>query len=197
MQFPWGFEIHRGKVPWSGKLDRSVEKYFVVNLNIPNEWSRQRDQMVKLKVAQFKKRCTINSKSTSCFKSNFQNCAKFVFFAKNSGPVLISNETNKCDWSSMLQNKLHRCTKQNQMSDPYNNDLSYTLLQEVCSMVTAPEVFGAGAAAVGQNRDPCPRYRKYVEVAYKCKPTQVWTFVHKRGKNIPMVGVIKRFLGEI
>ena len=45
--------------------------------------------------------------------------------------------------------------------------------QEVCSMVTAPEVFGAGAAAVGQNRDPCPRYRKYVEVAYKCKPTQV------------------------
>ncbi len=40
-------------------------------------------------------------------------------------------------------------------------------------MVTAPEVFGAGAAAVGQNRDPCPRYRKYVEVAYKCKPTQV------------------------
>ena len=40
-------------------------------------------------------------------------------------------------------------------------------------MVTAPEVFGAGAAAVGQNRDPCPRFRKYVEVAYKCKPTQV------------------------
>ena len=50
---------------------------------------------------------------------------------------------------------------------------SFLTFQEVCSMVTAPEVFGAGAAAVGQNRDPCPRYRKYVEVAYKCKPTQV------------------------
>jgi hypothetical protein len=49
----------------------------------------------------------------------------------------------------------------------------FSNFQEVCSMVTAPEVFGAGAAAVGQNRDPCPRYRKYVEVAYKCKPTQV------------------------
>jgi hypothetical protein len=48
-------------------------------------------------------------------------------------------------------------------------------------MVTAPEVFGAGAAAVGQNRDPCPRYRKYVEVAYKCKPTQVtWGQIRSR-----------------
>ena len=35
--------------------------------------------------------------------------------------------------------------------------------QQVCSLVTAPEVFGP--------RDPCPGFRKYVEVAYKCKPT--------------------------
>jgi len=45
--------------------------------------------------------------------------------------------------------------------------------KEECSMSTAPELFGAGPAAVGQTRDPCPRYRKYVEVAYKCKPLQV------------------------
>ena len=35
-------------------------------------------------------------------------------------------------------------------------------------MVVAPEVFGGGEGG----RDPCPRLRKYVEVAYKCKPTQ-------------------------
>ena len=40
--------------------------------------------------------------------------------------------------------------------------------QQVCSMVTAPEVFGGGQGG----RDPCPGFRKYVEVAYKCKPTQ-------------------------
>jgi hypothetical protein len=39
--------------------------------------------------------------------------------------------------------------------------------QELCSMITAPEVFGATALP-----DPCPGYRKYVEVAFKCRPTQ-------------------------
>ena len=40
--------------------------------------------------------------------------------------------------------------------------------QEICSMVVAPEVFGGGEGG----NDPCPHLRKYVEVAYKCKPTQ-------------------------
>ena len=35
-------------------------------------------------------------------------------------------------------------------------------------MVVAPEVFGGGEGG----NDPCPQVRKYVEVAYKCKPTQ-------------------------
>ena len=35
-------------------------------------------------------------------------------------------------------------------------------------MVVAPEVFGGGEGG----NDPCPEVRKYVEVAYKCKPTQ-------------------------
>ena len=34
-------------------------------------------------------------------------------------------------------------------------------------MITAPEIFGGG-----DTTDPCPGYRKYVEVAFKCKPTQ-------------------------
>ena len=34
-------------------------------------------------------------------------------------------------------------------------------------MVVAPEIFGGGEGG----RDPCPALRKYVEVAYKCKPT--------------------------
>ena len=40
--------------------------------------------------------------------------------------------------------------------------------QQICSMVVAPEVFGGGEGG----NDPCPQVRKYVEVAYKCKPTQ-------------------------
>ncbi len=58
--------------------------------------------------------------------------------------------------------------------------------QEACSMVTAPEVFGAASFDLGDEEegslpeglapegfgDPCPGVRKYVEVAYKCKPTQ-------------------------
>ena len=40
--------------------------------------------------------------------------------------------------------------------------------QEICSMVVAPEIFGGGEGG----NDPCPHLRKYVEVAYKCKPTQ-------------------------
>lgn len=35
-------------------------------------------------------------------------------------------------------------------------------------MITAPEVFAGGSLA----KDPCEGYRKYVEVAFKCKPTQ-------------------------
>jgi hypothetical protein len=35
-------------------------------------------------------------------------------------------------------------------------------------MVVAPEVFGGGEGG----NDPCPQVRKYVEVAYKCKPTK-------------------------
>jgi len=42
--------------------------------------------------------------------------------------------------------------------------------QEACQMVTAPEVFGSGLPSYAGG-DPCPRVRKYVEVAYKCKPT--------------------------
>ena len=37
-------------------------------------------------------------------------------------------------------------------------------------MVTAPEVFGSGLPSYAGG-DPCPGVRKYVEVAYKCKPT--------------------------
>lgn len=59
-------------------------------------------------------------------------------------------------------------------------------------MVTAPEVFGAGAAAVGQNRDPCPRFRKYVEVAYKCKPTQV-KLVPGRSSWVVLGASLERF----
>ena len=36
-------------------------------------------------------------------------------------------------------------------------------------MITAPEVFGGTSTATS---DPCPGYRKYVEVAFKCRPTQ-------------------------
>ncbi|XP_040580848.1 uncharacterized protein [Lepeophtheirus salmonis] len=36
---------------------------------------------------------------------------------------------------------------------------------EVCSMVTAPEIFG-------RDKDPCFGYRKYIEVTYKCRPTK-------------------------
>ena len=36
-------------------------------------------------------------------------------------------------------------------------------------MITAPEVFGGTSSATS---DPCPGYRKYVEVAFKCRPTQ-------------------------
>ena len=37
-------------------------------------------------------------------------------------------------------------------------------------MITAPGVFGAAGAS--PDSDPCPGYRKYVEVAFKCRPTQ-------------------------
>ncbi|TRY67859.1 hypothetical protein TCAL_16931 [Tigriopus californicus] len=37
--------------------------------------------------------------------------------------------------------------------------------QELCSLITAPEIFS-------RDVDPCPGYRKYVETAFKCKPTQ-------------------------
>lgn len=54
--------------------------------------------------------------------------------------------------------------------------------QEACSMVTAPEVFGGGAP----DRDPCPGVRKYVEVAYKCKPTQFRSRVVCQGDSLKL-----------
>ena len=49
--------------------------------------------------------------------------------------------------------------------------------QELCSLITAPEVFldhrrQGEKAASKRPQDPCPGYRKYVETAFKCKPDQ-------------------------
>ena len=46
-------------------------------------------------------------------------------------------------------------------------------------MITAPEVFGGTSSATS---DPCPGYRKYVEVAFKCRPTQ---FRSEKGRLMP------------
>ena len=55
--------------------------------------------------------------------------------------------------------------------------------QEACSMVTAPEVFGSGLPSYAGG-DPCPGVRKYVEVAFKCKPTVFKSKVVCQGKEM-------------
>ena len=59
--------------------------------------------------------------------------------------------------------------------------------QQVCSMVTAPEVFGGGQGG----RDPCPGFRKYVEVAYKCKPTQFRSKTSCQGDTMNLTCLVK------
>ncbi len=59
--------------------------------------------------------------------------------------------------------------------------------QEECSMVTAPEVFGSnGLPAYAGGSDPCPGVRKYVEVAYKCKPTVFKSKVVCQGNDLKL-----------
>lgn len=55
--------------------------------------------------------------------------------------------------------------------------------QEACSMVTAPEVFGGTPY---QGGDACPGVRKYVEVAYKCKPTVFKSRVVCQGDDLKL-----------
>lgn len=57
--------------------------------------------------------------------------------------------------------------------------------QEACSMVTAPEIFGSGLPSYAGG-DPCPGVRKYVEVAYKCKPTVFKSKVVCQGNNLEL-----------
>lgn len=64
--------------------------------------------------------------------------------------VYTNDDTTECSFPEALKYIEERC---------HGNKL--------CSMTTAPEVFGLTGSL-----DSCPGYRKYVEVAYKCKPTQ-------------------------
>ena len=58
--------------------------------------------------------------------------------------------------------------------------------QEACQMVTAPEVFGSNGLPSYPGGDPCPRVRKYVEVAYKCKPTVFKSKIVCQGKDLKL-----------
>jgi hypothetical protein len=58
--------------------------------------------------------------------------------------------------------------------------------QEACQMVTAPEVFGSNGLPSYPGGDPCPRARKYVEVAYKCKPTVFKSKIVCQGKDLKL-----------
>lgn len=51
--------------------------------------------------------------------------------------------------------------------------------QELCSLITAPEIFS-------RDVDPCPGYRKYVETAFKCKPTQFRSRVVCHGDSMSL-----------
>ena len=84
-----------------------------------------------------------------------------------SFPEALAHIEEKCHGQVRLNIYLSRKKNQTQTFRPH--------AQELCSMTVAPEAFGGGRRVAGTSRyfvDPCQGYRKYVEVAYKCKPTE-------------------------